>query len=148
MVTRVTRPVTDTVQTVGVVEANVTERPDVAVALTGNGATPSGWSPNIPNVIIWDAGFTVKVACEEDAKKFPCAGKFAASVWPPPVRTPSIRPPSICQIRVATSSIRSWSCVTSNTVPSYFCRAKLSALIDSRSRWLVGSSSARKFVQE
>jgi len=30
-------------------------------------------------------------------------------------------------------------------VPSYFCSAMLSALMDSRSRWFVGSSRTRKF---
>ena len=46
---------------------------------------------------------------------------------------------------VPTSSIRSWSWVTRNTVPSYFCSAMFSALIDSRSRWLVGSSRTSTF---
>ncbi len=45
------------------------------------------------------------------------------------------------QMRVATSEISSWSCVTTMTVPSNFLRPSASALIDSRSRWLVGSSS-------
>src|ERR1039457_6879582 len=34
-----------------------------------------------------------------------------------------MRPPSKCQMRVATSSITSWSCVTNRTVPSYRCKA-------------------------
>src|ERR1022692_1653066 len=57
----------------------------------------------------------------------------------------SICPPSKCQIRVATSSITSWSCVTSSTVPSYFCSAMFSALMDSKSKWFVGSSSTSTF---
>src|SRR5262249_55210666 len=53
--------------------------------------------------------------------------------------------PSNCQTRVPTSSSRSWSCVTSRIVPSYFCSAMFSALMVSRSRWFVGSSSTRMF---
>ena len=54
-------------------------------------------------------------------------------------------PRSKRQTRVPTSSIRSWSCVTSSTVPSYFCSAMFSALMASRSRWFVGSSSTSTF---
>jgi len=48
-----------------------------------------------------------------------------------------------CQMRVATSSMTSWSCVTSSTVPSYRCNAMFNALMDSRSRCWSGSSSTR-----
>jgi hypothetical protein len=55
--------VPDTVQTERVVDAKATSRPEDAVALIVNGATPSVRLLNMPNVIVCDAGpgaFTVK----------------------------------------------------------------------------------------
>jgi hypothetical protein len=42
----------DTVQTAGVVEAKLTARPELAVALTVNGDTPYATPPSEPNAIV------------------------------------------------------------------------------------------------
>jgi hypothetical protein len=51
----------DTVQTPGVVDAKLTGRAELAVALTANGAVPSGWFANAPNVMVWWALATWKL---------------------------------------------------------------------------------------
>jgi hypothetical protein len=40
------------VQTVGVSDVKPTERPEVAVALTGNGTVPKDWFESVPKVIV------------------------------------------------------------------------------------------------
>jgi hypothetical protein len=50
--TSVTRP-EDTVQTVFVVEARATGRPDEAVALGENGAVPMIWAATGPKAMVW-----------------------------------------------------------------------------------------------
>jgi hypothetical protein len=51
----------DTVQTGVVVEVKLTVRPEVAVALIANGATPKLTLEGALKVIVCDAGFTVKL---------------------------------------------------------------------------------------
>ena len=51
----------ETVQTEVVVEAKLTGRPELAVALTVKGATPYVTLPTAPNVIVCAAGLTVKL---------------------------------------------------------------------------------------
>jgi len=53
--------VPEVVQTEVVVEAKLTARPELAVALTVNGETPYVTLLSAPNVITCDAGFTVKL---------------------------------------------------------------------------------------
>jgi hypothetical protein len=50
----------DTVQTAVVVEAKLTANPELALALTANGAAPNTWLDRLPNVIVWLPGVTVK----------------------------------------------------------------------------------------
>jgi hypothetical protein len=47
------------VHTVGVLEVNVTTRPDVAVAESAMGVALNGWLGGPANVIVWDAFCTV-----------------------------------------------------------------------------------------
>ena len=58
--TRLTVVTADTVQTSGVVEANETTRPELAVALNGGGVAVTAMLLMGPNVIVW-APSTVKV---------------------------------------------------------------------------------------
>ena len=58
--TRVT-VVPDTVQTAGVVEAKLTVRPEVAVALTVNGGVPKCWFGKAAKVMVWLAWVTWKL---------------------------------------------------------------------------------------
>ena len=51
----------ETVQTEVVVEAKLTARPELAVALTVNGAAPYVTSLSAPNAMVCAAGFTVKL---------------------------------------------------------------------------------------
>jgi hypothetical protein len=48
------------VQMAGAAEAKLTARPELAVALTANGATPKLVSLKGPNAIAWEAEATVK----------------------------------------------------------------------------------------
>jgi hypothetical protein len=50
----------ETVQTEAVVEAKLTARPELAVAVAVNGDTPYVASLSAPNVIVCDAALTVK----------------------------------------------------------------------------------------
>jgi len=43
----------DTVQTDGVVEAMLTARPELAVALTANGAALKSWLDSVPKLMVW-----------------------------------------------------------------------------------------------
>jgi hypothetical protein len=49
------------VQTVEVVEAKLTANPELAVALTANGAAPNTWLDKLPKLIVWLLGVTVKL---------------------------------------------------------------------------------------
>jgi hypothetical protein len=51
----------ETVQTGVVPDANLTGRPDVAVAVTENGAVPNGWFGKDANVIVWANRVTEKL---------------------------------------------------------------------------------------
>jgi hypothetical protein len=51
----------ETVQTEGVVDAKLTGKPELADALTANGAAPSVWFANAPNVIVCETGLMVSV---------------------------------------------------------------------------------------
>jgi hypothetical protein len=51
----------DTVQTDEVVEARLTANPELALALTVNGAAPNTWPESAPNVMVWLPGVTVKL---------------------------------------------------------------------------------------
>jgi hypothetical protein len=57
----------DTVQTADVVDAKVTARPEVAVALRANGAVPNAAFERGPNVMLWLAGVTEKCWLTEGA---------------------------------------------------------------------------------
>ena len=50
-----------TVQTEVVVEAKLTARPELAVAVTVNGVTPYATPLSAPKAIVCDAGLTVKL---------------------------------------------------------------------------------------
>ena len=50
-----------TVQNEGVVDANVTVRPEVAVAVSASGDTLNAWLAIGPKVIVWFAVFTTSV---------------------------------------------------------------------------------------
>jgi hypothetical protein len=52
----------NTVQTVEVVEAKLTPNPELALALTANGAAPNTWPDKPPNVIVWLPAVTVKLS--------------------------------------------------------------------------------------
>ena len=52
----------ETVQTVGVVEEKVTERPELAVAERAS-CVPAIWPGIAPKEMVWDSPFTVKL-CE------------------------------------------------------------------------------------
>ena len=49
------------VQTVGVAERKTTARPELAVAEIVSGAPPKVTALSVPNVIVWLAGFTIKL---------------------------------------------------------------------------------------
>jgi hypothetical protein len=51
----------DTVHTLEVVEEKLTARPDEAVALTVNGATPSTFPGKTAKAIVWLPGVTIKL---------------------------------------------------------------------------------------
>ena len=51
----------ETVQTADVLDAKLTVRPELAVALTINGALPNGWFESVPKVIVWLACVTWKL---------------------------------------------------------------------------------------
>jgi hypothetical protein len=53
--------VPDTVQTDEVVEAKLTANPELALALTANGAAPNTWPDSAPNVMAWLPGVTAKL---------------------------------------------------------------------------------------
>jgi hypothetical protein len=59
--TNVTVP-PDTVQTDEVVEAKLTAKPELAVALTAKGAVPNAWLDSAPNVIVWLPAVTAKLS--------------------------------------------------------------------------------------
>ena len=56
----------DTVQTEGVFEVKVTVRPELAVAVTENGAAPDITLFSEPKLIVCDPGVTLKL-CDTDA---------------------------------------------------------------------------------
>jgi hypothetical protein len=51
----------DTVQTVEVVEAKLTANPELALALTANGAVPNTRLDKLPKLIVWLPGVTGKL---------------------------------------------------------------------------------------
>src|SRR6187401_3156080 len=53
----------ESVQTAGVVDANATARPELAVAETANGGSPNARLASAPKVMVWLALVTVN-ACE------------------------------------------------------------------------------------
>ena len=57
----------ETVQTGVVVEAKLTDNPELAVALTANGDAPKVTLLNVENVMVWDAWLTVKLWFTGDA---------------------------------------------------------------------------------
>jgi hypothetical protein len=50
----------DTVHTGEVIEAKLTANPELALALTANGAAPNTWLDKAPKLIVWLPGVTVK----------------------------------------------------------------------------------------
>jgi hypothetical protein len=52
----------DIVQTAVVWELKLTARPEVAVAVTANGADPNAPLDSVPNVIVWAAFVTLKLS--------------------------------------------------------------------------------------
>ena len=53
--------VPDTVQTEVVCELKFTVKPELALALTVNGAAPKTWFESAPKAMVWVAGLTVKL---------------------------------------------------------------------------------------
>jgi hypothetical protein len=52
----------DTVQTVKVVEAKLTANPELALALTANGAAPNTWLDRLPKLMLWLPAVTAKLS--------------------------------------------------------------------------------------
>jgi hypothetical protein len=52
----------DTVHTAVVWELKLTVRPEVAIAVTANGADPNATFDSVPNAIVWEAFVTLKLS--------------------------------------------------------------------------------------
>ena len=76
------------------------------------------------------------------------AGSWSRAYSPNAPSRSRSRPSSIAIVRVASASISARSCETSRMVPEYSVSASSSASRLSMSRWLVGSSSTRKFAPD